>query len=35
MHLFNVWELRDGKVVRYEGGYRDRDEALKAAGLSE
>jgi ketosteroid isomerase-like protein len=35
MHLFNVWTLRDGKVVRYEGGYRDRDEALKAAGPSE
>jgi uncharacterized protein len=35
MHVFNVWMLRDGKVLRYEGGYRERSEALQAAGLSE
>ena len=35
MHVFNVWMLRDGKVLRYEGGYRDRKEALEAAGLRE
>jgi uncharacterized protein len=35
MHVFNVWTLRGGKVLRYEGGYRDRKEALEAAGLSE
>ena len=35
MRLFNVWMLRNGKVLRYEGGYRDRREALEAAGLSE
>ncbi len=35
MKLFNVWTLRDGKVVQLTGGYRDRDEALEAAGLRE
>jgi hypothetical protein len=35
MQLFNVWTLRDSKVVRIVGGYRDRSEALKAAGLQE
>jgi ketosteroid isomerase-like protein len=35
MQLFNVWTLRDSKVVRIVGGYRDRSEALKAAGLPE
>jgi ketosteroid isomerase-like protein len=30
-----VWTLRDGKVVRLAGGYRERSEALEAAGLSE
>jgi ketosteroid isomerase-like protein len=33
MKLFNVWTLRDSKVVRVVGGYRDRSEALEAAGL--
>jgi ketosteroid isomerase-like protein len=33
MQLFNVWTLRDSKVVRIVGGYRDRSEALEAAGL--
>jgi hypothetical protein len=33
MRVFNVWTLSGGKVVRLEGGYRDRAEALKAAGL--
>jgi ketosteroid isomerase-like protein len=33
MHIFTVWTLRNGKVLRYEGGYRDRCEALEAAGL--
>jgi len=33
--IFQVWDLRDGKVVRLTGGYRDRAEALEAAGLPE
>jgi uncharacterized protein len=33
MHLFQVVTLRDGRVLRLTGGYRDRDEALQAAGL--
>ena len=35
MRLFQVWTLRDSKVVRVVGGYRDRAEALEAIGLSE
>jgi hypothetical protein len=35
MRLFNVWQLRGGKVVRMTGGYRKRSDALLAAGLSE
>ena len=35
MRLFAIWTLRDAKVVRVVGGYRDRAEALAAAGLSE
>jgi ketosteroid isomerase-like protein len=35
MQAFAVWALRDSKVVRVAGGYRDRLEALEAAGLSE
>jgi ketosteroid isomerase-like protein len=35
MELFAVWTLRDGKVVRLTGGYRDRSESLEAAGLRE
>jgi uncharacterized protein len=35
MQVFNVWTLRDGKVVRLAGGYRNRADALEAAGLSE
>jgi ketosteroid isomerase-like protein len=35
MRLFNIWTLRDGKVLRITGGYRDRAEVLEAAGLSE
>jgi ketosteroid isomerase-like protein len=35
MRLFQVWTLRDSKVVRLVGGYRDRAEALEAVGLSE
>jgi ketosteroid isomerase-like protein len=35
MRLFNIWTLREGKVVRVTGGYRDRTEALEAAGLRE
>ena len=34
MHLFNVWEFRQGKVVRLTGGFRTRDEALTHAGLA-
>jgi ketosteroid isomerase-like protein len=33
MRLFSIWTLREGKVVRVTGGYRDRAEALQAAGL--
>jgi ketosteroid isomerase-like protein len=35
MEVMNVWTIRDSKVVRVVGGYRDRAEALEAAGLSE
>ena len=35
MHIFNVFTLRDSKVVRIVGGYRERSEALEAAGLSD
>jgi hypothetical protein len=34
MEVFQLWTLRDGKVVRGQG-FSDRDEALEAAGLSE
>jgi ketosteroid isomerase-like protein len=34
MRLFAIWTLRNSKVVRVVGGYRDRTEALEAAGLS-
>ncbi len=34
MDLFNVWTFRDGRVLRIVGGYRDRAEALEAAGQS-
>ena len=34
MRLFQVWTLREGKVVSVVGGYRDRAEALEAARLS-
>jgi hypothetical protein len=30
-----VWTLRDSKVVQIVGGYRDRSEAVEAAGASE
>ena len=35
MRVFQVWTVRDSQVVRLVGGYRDRSEALEAAGLSE
>ena len=35
MRLFNIWTLRDSRVVRIVGGFRDRSEALEAAGLPE
>ena len=35
MQVFAVWTLREGKVSRMTGGYRDRAEALEAAGLKE
>jgi ketosteroid isomerase-like protein len=34
MDLFNIWTLRDSRVARVVGGYRDRSEALEAAGLA-
>jgi ketosteroid isomerase-like protein len=33
MRIFAIWTLREGKVSRVTGGYRDRAEALEAAGL--
>jgi ketosteroid isomerase-like protein len=33
MRVFQVWQFREGKLLRLTGGYRDRDEALEAAGL--
>jgi ketosteroid isomerase-like protein len=33
MRTFGVWTVRNGRILRYAGGYRDRDEALQAAGL--
>ena len=35
METFQVWTLRDGKVLRLTGGFRSRADALEAAGLSE
>ena len=35
MLIFGVWKFDQGKVARYTGGFRDRDDALEAAGLSE
>jgi ketosteroid isomerase-like protein len=35
MRLFQVWSFRGSRVVRVVGGYRDRSDALDAAGLSE
>ena len=35
MQIFQIWTLRGAKVVRMVSGYRDRSEALEAAGLSE
>jgi len=35
MRFFQVWTLRDGRVLRMKGDYRNRKQALEAAGLSE
>ena len=35
MQLFQVLTVRDGRVLHVTGGYRDRAEALEAAGLKE
>ena len=35
MPVFAIWTLRDGKVVRMTGGYRDRAQALRDAGQAE
>ncbi|HEY7151736.1 MAG TPA: nuclear transport factor 2 family protein [Solirubrobacterales bacterium] len=35
MLIFGVCEFREGKVVRFTGGLRDRSEALEVAGLRE
>jgi ketosteroid isomerase-like protein len=35
MREFSVWTLRDGRVSRVSGGYRERAVAFEAAGLSE
>jgi ketosteroid isomerase-like protein len=34
MPLFQVWDLRDGKVARVVGGFRDRAEAMEFARQS-
>jgi ketosteroid isomerase-like protein len=34
MPLFAVWTFADSKVVRVAGGYRERSDALEAAGLN-
>ena len=34
MRAFAVWTLREGKVSQVAAGYRDRAQALEAAGLS-
>lgn len=31
MQIYSIWTVRDSKVVRIVGGYRDRSEALEAA----
>ena len=33
MQVFAVWVLREGKVAQVTGGYRNRADALEAAGL--
>jgi ketosteroid isomerase-like protein len=33
MQIYGIWEFQDGKVLRFTGGYRDRGEVLKAAGV--
>ena len=35
MEVCQIWKLRDSRIVRITGGYRDRAEALEAVGLSE
>jgi ketosteroid isomerase-like protein len=35
VHQFDLYEFRDGKVVRAVLGFRSKNEALEAAGLSE
>jgi ketosteroid isomerase-like protein len=35
VHQFDLYEFRDGKVVRAIVGFRSKNEALKAAGLRE
>ena len=35
VHQFDLYEFRDGRVVRAVLGFRTRNEALEAAGLSE
>ena len=35
MQVMNIWTIRDARIVHVVGGYRDRGEALEAAGLSE
>jgi ketosteroid isomerase-like protein len=32
MRIYSIWTVRDSKVVQVVGGYRDRSEALEAAG---
>jgi ketosteroid isomerase-like protein len=35
MRVFQIWEIRDGKVARLTSGYLDRAEALRDAGISD
>lgn len=34
VHQFDLYEIREGKVVRVVLGFRSKDKALEAAGLS-
>lgn len=35
MRIFSIWTLRDSKIVKVVGGFRNRAEVLEAAGLTD